>query len=54
MALGQRGEETIEQAREMFSRVRGLATSVEDVLEPGGFCIVDIFTLEEVLALVSR
>lgn len=43
MALGQRNEETIEQAREMFSRVRGLATSVEDVLEPGGFCIVDIF-----------
>lgn len=44
MALGQRNEETIEQARELFGRARGLATSVEDMLEAGGFCIVDIYT----------
>ena len=43
MALGQRNEETIEQARELFGRARGLATSVEDMLEAGGFCIVDIY-----------
>lgn len=43
MALGQRNEETIEQARELFGRARGLATSVEDMLEAGGFCVVDIY-----------
>jgi len=43
IALGQRSEETIEQARELFGRARGLATSVEDMLEAGGFCIVDIY-----------
>ena len=43
MALGQRNEETMEQAREMFGRARGLATSVEDMLEAGGFCVVDIY-----------
>lgn len=44
IALGQRSEETIEQARELFGRARGLATSVEDTLEAGGFCVVDIYT----------
>lgn len=44
IALGQRSEETIEQARELFGRARGLATSVEDMLEAGGFCVVDIYT----------
>lgn len=43
IALGQRSEETIEQARELFGRARGLATSVEDMLEAGGFCVVDIY-----------
>ena len=43
MALGQRNEETIEQARELFGRARGLATSVEDMLEAGGFCVIDIY-----------
>ena len=44
IALGQRSEETTEQARELFGRARGLATSVEDMLEAGGFCVVDIYT----------
>lgn len=49
MALGQRNEEAIEKAREMFGSIRGLATSVEDMLEAGGFTILDIFVPTESL-----
>lgn len=43
LALGQRTDETIEQARDMFEQARGLATSTEDVLEAGGFCILNLY-----------
>lgn len=49
LALGQRTDETIEEARAMFESARGLATSGEDVLEPGGFCILDIYVPAESL-----
>ncbi len=49
LALGNRTDETIEQARDMFEQARGLATSTEDVLEAGGFCILNIYVPTESL-----
>lgn len=49
LALGNRTDETIEQARDMFEQARGLATSTEDVLEAGGFCILNVYVPTESL-----
>lgn len=49
LALGHRTDETIEQARDMFEKARGLATSTEDVLEAGGFCILNMYVPSESL-----
>ena len=43
IALGQRNDEALERAREMFGSARALATSSEDILEAGGFAILDVF-----------
>lgn len=43
IALGQRNDEALERAREMFGSARALATSSEDILEAGGFSILDVF-----------
>ena len=55
--MGQRNEEAIEKAREMFGSIRGLATSVEDMLEAGGFSVLDIFvpieSLEDADVLIT-
>ncbi|MGB1679407.1 MAG: hypothetical protein ACPHFV_05130 [Poseidonia sp.] len=50
IALGQRNDETLERAREMFASARALATSSEDILEAGGFCILDVFVPVEAMA----
>ncbi len=49
LALGQRNDEVLERAREMFAGARALATSREDILEAGGFCILDVFVPVEAL-----
>ncbi len=49
LAQGQAAHEAIEQARDMFTNVRGLATSSEGTLEAGGFCILDIYVPTEAL-----
>ena len=49
LALDERTAEVMEKARAMFESARGLATSSEHTLEPGGFCILDMYVPAEQL-----
>jgi len=54
LALGQRNDEALERAREMFASARALATSREDILEAGGFCVLDIFAPAKALVEADK